>query len=154
MLVSGQKAVFVLLHYGFWKADPNFLLVFNTNSSSICNRFEVERLCKVLPGKPYSELLWSFLGDYTPNILLLFVLTIKRHFHAAGRVVQAMNHINSFRRFAWACVERNDFVWLGFAYPGRNFGWLGARAHPNFNFSFECATRAKMIALLHLSSHL
>ncbi len=61
---------------------------------------------------PIQSCFGVYLGDNTPTISFLFVQTTKRHFLAAGRVVQAINHSNRFRRFAWACVQRNVF-----------FGW-------------------------------
>ena len=53
---SARGRFFELFHNGFWIADPNFILVFNTNFSSICNRFEVIRLLKILAEIPLKSL--------------------------------------------------------------------------------------------------
>ena len=46
MALSSQGALQVIYKDGFWKSDPDFILVFNNNHTSIMHRF---RYNKVLP---------------------------------------------------------------------------------------------------------
>ena len=117
--ISSLGALQVISDRGFWKGDPDFILVLHCNYMSIVHRFRYNELF-MFAGNDVTAI--SSLGGASGNFWLRILKGRPRlYIHVQ---LTLFVYLERFRRYS------TFFVWLGFPYWGRNCGGFGAKWPP------------------------